>query len=261
MTESDIDLSIVIPAYKEADRIGKSLEKIADFLSDYPERTVEILVVSNCPDETAQEAAKKADLFEHFKVVDEKDRMGKGGAVRLGMYEGEGRYKLFMDTDLSTPLHHLKQVFKLIDENVEVAIGVRDLVKIHKGFLRKTVTKLANLGAQILVVPGIKDTQCGFKLFRGDVAKEVFGRQTITEWSFDVELLAISRKLGYEIEFMDIPDWNDPKTVGLVGDNPIKIVFDEALNLFKIRWKLWTGVYKEINYQHQPATVNYCELT
>ena len=253
------ELSIIIPSYKEADIIGGKLEEIANFLNkNGRNEQTEILVVANCPEDTAVAAAKKALLFKNFRVVDEKTRLGKGGAVRMGMFEAKGRYRMFMDTDLSTPIYHLSEVWEKIQNNEKVIIGVRDLVKIHKGLLRKAITKLANLGAQIIVVPGIKDTQCGFKVFEADAAEEIFSRQTITGWSFDVEILAIARKLGYKIATIDLPDWKDPKTVGLVGDNPLKIVFNEALTLFKIRGLLWGGKYKHANYKHDSSSVNYC---
>ncbi|MEX0932042.1 MAG: glycosyltransferase [Candidatus Saccharimonadales bacterium] len=255
MNKNRTELSIIIPAYKESEIIGDKLQELADYLKKANKiETTEVLVISNCPEATAQEAVKKAAEFKNFMVIDEKDRMGKGGAVRLGMFEASGRYRMFMDTDLSTPLHHLETVFKKIEDGSDVVIGVRDLVKIHKGFLRKYITKLANIGAQVLVVPGIKDTQCGFKLFSEKAAKDIFSRQTITGWSFDVELLAIARKLGYKIETIDIDDWKDPKEVGLVGDNPVKIVFNEAKELFKIRLNLWVGKYKKPNYTHTKST-------
>lgn len=260
MAEPKIDFSIIIPAYKEAGIIGDKLEELAEFLQDREYGAVEVLVVANCPEKTAQAAAAKAGLFKHFRVVDEHDRLGKGGAVRMGMFEARGRYRLFMDTDLSTPLHHLDEVAELIKSHADVIIGVRNLVKIHKGLVRKTITKLANIGAQLLVVPGIPDTQCGFKAFRADAAEAIFSRQTVTGWSFDVEVLALARKLGYQISPIKIDDWKDPKTRGLVGDSPVKVMFNEALVLFQIRFKLWGGTYKEPNYVHQPAQVNYCEL-
>lgn len=255
-----IDLSIVIPAYKEAGIIGAKLEELAQFLNSRSFGEVEVLVVANCPEDTAQAATTKAGLFKNFRVVDEQDRLGKGGAVRLGMFEAKGRYRLFMDTDLSTPLIHLDDIKAKIDDGSEVIIGVRDLLKIHKGLLRKSITKLANIGAQVLVVPGIKDTQCGFKCFSAQAAEAIFSRQTVTGWSFDVEILGIARKLKYKITTVDIPDWKDPKTKGLVGDSPIKVVINEALVLFKIRAQIWLGKYRKPNYQHRPQAVNYCRL-
>jgi dolichyl-phosphate beta-glucosyltransferase len=260
MSHQNLDLSIIMPAYKEADLIKAKLAELAKFLSRHPERQVEVLVVANCPDDTAQAALTMASRFKHFHVVDEQQRLGKGGAVRLGMFEAHGRYRMFMDSDLSTPLHHLEEVFSLMDQNTKVAIGVRDLWRIHKGLARKSMSKAANLAAQILVIPGVKDTQCGFKLFEAAAAEEIFGRQTMTSWSFDIEILGIARKLGYKIDQINLPDWKDPKKVGLVGDSMLGIVIKGFLDPFKIRWNLWTGKYKRPTYRHSPHPKNYCSL-
>lgn len=259
---NSIDLSIIIPAYKEADIIGDKLQELAKFLKDNKDTlgSVEVLVVSNCPEATAQEAIKQINHFDNLRVVDESQRLGKGGAVRLGMFEAKGKYRMFMDTDLSTPLKHVPELVGALNDGADLAIGVRDLVKIHKGALRKTITKVANIGAQVLVVRGVKDTQCGFKAFRAEVAEDLFARQTITGWSFDVELLGIARQRKYKLATVEIPDWKDPKTVGLVGDSPLKVVFNEAITLFQIRFNLWGGRYRKPNYNHKPQAVNYCQV-
>lgn len=251
MDSTQPDLSIIIPAYKEEPYIGESLEKLAEFLNRRGYNNVEIVVVvAKSSDKTLSIARAKAGLFKSLNAIDAGERQGKGRDVRLGMFEARGRYKLFMDADLATPLKHIDDVFRLMSENAQVIIAVRDLVKIHKGLLRKTITKLANIGAQVLLVPGIKDTQCGFKAFEAKAADEIFGRQTILGWSFDVEVLKISRLLGYKISFIEASDWKDPKTVGLVGDSPLKIVFTEATTLFKIRFNVWLGKYKNKTFKY-----------
>jgi hypothetical protein len=124
-------------------------------------------------------------------------------------------------------------------------IAVRNLWTIHHGKRRKVMSKFGNILAQIILLPGIKDTQCGFKAFRADVATAVFERQTMLGWSFDAELLAIARRLGYHITTFEAPDWHDPKEAehGLVGDSPLGSALKTLADLFVIRFGIWTGRY------------------
>src|ERR1035437_7500147 len=142
-----------------------------------------------------------------------------------------------MDADLATPLRHLDDVHAFIAAGGQIGIAVRNLFRIHKGIMRKVMSKSVNIAAQVLVVPGIKDTQCGFKVFEASAAEEIFGRMTLLQWSFDLEVLAIARQLHYKIDFFECPDWKDPKAAGqgLVGDSQIKIVLNGVLDPFRMR--------------------------
>lgn len=251
---SEIDLSIIIPAYMEAERIHQSLTRLAEFLGSGDFGNVEVLVVTaDSPDGTAKIAASAANLFSHFRLIHAGPRVGKGRDVRLGMFEATGRYRLFMDADLATPLHYLNDVKVFMDQGGQVAIAVRNLLVIHKGIMRKVASKSANIAAQILVVPGIKDTQCGFKVFEAQAAKAIFGRMTMLQWSFDMEILAIARRLHYPVEFIEVPDWTDPKadSEGLGGDSILKVALGGFLDPFKIRLGIWSGRYKTAHYKHQ----------
>lgn len=253
MAQKPIDLSIIIPAYREAESIGGSLDSLASFIKENPIGEIEVVVViPDSPDATADIARTKAGLFNNFKVIAAGPRQGKGRDVRLGMFESSGRYRLFMDADLATPLSHLLDVKAGMDRGADVMIAVRDLAKIHKGFMRKLMSTVGNIAAQILILPGIKDTQCGFKAFRADVVEEVFSRQTMLGWSFDAEVLKIARKRGYKIEYIEAPDWKDPKKagMGLVGDSPIKAALQTFWDLVIIRLNVWGGKYKQKTYTH-----------
>lgn len=248
---SSPDLSIIIPAYQEASIIESTLDSLAQYLKQRPFGKVEVIVVvADSPDGTAALARNKTALFDNLRVLNAGERVGKGRDVRFGMYEAKGRYKLFMDADLATPLHHLEDVRTIMNQNALVGIAVRDLLIIHKDVSRKLMSKLANLAAQMLAVPGIKDTQCGFKVFRSDVAEELFGRQTMLKWSFDMEVLAIARYLSYPIDCFEIPDWHDPKPQGLAGDSQIQIVLKGFLDPLKIRRNIWLGRYERPSYKH-----------
>ncbi len=244
-----VDLSIIIPSKNESDRIADSLSKLAAFLdANRKFDNVEVIVITPASDPTAAVAKSKTKLFNNLRVIEFSTSPGKGGSVRLAMLEARGRYRLFMDADLATPLKHLNDVYDLMQRHGDVGIAVRDLWRIHEGLLRKTITKVANLVVQILLVPGIKDTQCGFKVFSARAAEAIFPRQRLTKWSFDVEVLKIARLLGYKIEYIEAPDWKDPKKVGLAGESPLKIAIQEFKDPFVILFNVISGKYKHKTY-------------
>lgn len=250
MSES-INLSIIIPAYKEADMIGPSLERLSTFLAERPNfGNVEVIVLSDGDESSGKAAEAHAHSFKHLRAIYPDGRLGKGGAVRRGMLEAKGKYRLFMDADLATPLRHLDDVQKLIEKDAKVIIAVRNLFKIHKSFSRKIVSKTANIIVQMVVLPGIKDSQCGFKAFEAEAAESIFRRQTMTSWSFDVEILAIARSLKYKIHTIEAPDWKDPKADagGLAGESALKVALKQATDPLKVRLNLIRGRYKIPTY-------------
>ncbi len=251
---SEIDLSIIIPAYKEAETVGHTLERLAAFLAERPNYgQVEVIVVSDGDRTSGEAAEKQKHLFKNLQIIYPGRRLGKGGGVRRGMLVAKGKYRLFMDADLATPLRHLDDVQRLIDQNAPVIIAVRNLWRIHKTLSRKLVSKVANLVVQIVVLPGIRDSQCGFKAFSADATEAIFRRQYMTSWSFDVEILAIAKSLGYKIYYFNAPDWHDPKadTGGLSGESALKIAAKQAIDPLKVRWNLLRGTYKHPHYREE----------
>lgn len=244
------ELSIVIPAYNEGQRIAQSLSALAKFLQHSSRRNVEVLVISQDP-HTHRMASLECKKHDGFSSIELKQRAGKGGAVRIGMFEATGKYKLFMDADLATPLHHLGEVFEFIDRQGEIAIAVRHIDVTHKG-LRKLISEFGNIMTRVLLTPKVPDTQCGFKVFEAEVAKQLFSRQRITSWAFDAEILAIAHQRGYKIEFIEADDWHDPKAdeEGLTGDSQTKAAIEGGLNVLAIKWRLMTGQYKRVTYHH-----------
>lgn len=241
------DLSIIIPAYQEAAAIQSSLITLADRLQEYHLGKVEVLVVvADSPDGTIQLAQGCAERFESLRVLPAGPRAGKGRDVRLGMLAAGGHYRLFMDADLATPLGHLEDVKLAMGRDLPVLIATRNLWQIHQGLSRKLITKGGNWLAQLILLPGLKDTQCGFKLFREDAATAVFGRMTILGWGFDLEILAVARRLGYPIATVHAPDWRDPKAAsgGLTGDAPLHAALQVLRDLTVIRLNLWRGRYR-----------------
>lgn len=234
---SDLRLTIVVPAYHEADRITKSLQDLSAAIKKNldPDTTEVVLVCADSDDNTGDIAEQSADLFKHFKMVRPGPRVGKGRDVRAGIMAGSGKFRMFMDADMATPLHHLEQIKKFMDTNGEVGIGNRKLGAIHSG-LRKYISEFGNVLVQLMIVRGIEDSQCGFKIFRADAAEELFNRMTILNWGFDMELLVIARTHNFEITKMDIPDWHDPKAAeeGFTGDSNLKFVISTGIEMLRI---------------------------
>lgn len=160
--------------------------------------------------------------------------------------EATGEYKLFMDADLATPLHHLNTVRRLMrEEKADLIIGVRNLLTSHTG-LRKIISKTGNRLVKWVLGLNIRDTQCGFKAFRGSVADDLFGVQTINGWGFDMELLAIAKKRSYSIQTIPIHDWKDVD--GSTFDNTaIRGSLSTFKDLLTIKWNLLTGRYEQVS--------------
>ncbi len=228
-------LSIIVPAYHEADLITQSLGDLAKAIEQYFDpATIEVIIVAaDSPDDTAAVAQNSKRLFSNFSVIQPGPRVGKGRDVRAGILGASGQYRMFMDADMATPLHHLQQVKDFMASGGDIAIGSRPLASIHTGF-RKYLSEVGNILVRTLLTPGISDSQCGFKVFRDDVAETIFTRLTILGWGFDMELLTIARIHKYAITTMLIDDWHDPKAEGLTGDSSLKVALDTGVELLRI---------------------------
>jgi dolichyl-phosphate beta-glucosyltransferase len=241
-----IALSIVIPAYQEAPVIALSLSNLADWLTNHDYGRVEVVVVvADSPDGTAAIVRTEAHRFSDFQLVEPGERVGKGRDVRSGMLAARGQYRLFMDADLATPLHHLDELVAYTKTHGDGIIGVRNLGQIHHQFKRRILSEAGNLLAQVVLLPGLRDTQCGFKMFRADITEAVFHRLTILGWGLDLEILAIARTLSYKIATMPIPDWIDPKETGtgLVNDSTRGVAVQTLRDLLVIRLRLLRRLY------------------
>lgn len=243
-----IDLSIIIPAYQEAVRIEKTLDELAKYLKENDYHQVEVLVVTaDSPDGTATLARAKSGLFESFRVIDAGAKVGKGRDVRTGMLAAGGKYRIFMDADLATPLHHLETVRRLMKERVDVAIAVRKLRSSHTG-IRRVISGGGNFLVQALLLPGINDSQCGFKLFSSKATNDLFRRQTIMGWGFDMEILAIARQLKYKIVTFTVSDWDD-KPHGTFESEVHSAALATLGDLVLISWRRIIGRYRHITYE------------
>lgn len=240
-------LSIVVPAYQEEERIGDTLVALAEHLQRTGRTDAEVVVVAatrpdGTTDRTAAIAREAAASFTSLRLVTPGTRAGKGRDVRVGMLAARGRVRVFMDADLATPLHHLDTALRLAEAGHPAVIGVRDLTSSHRG-LRKLISSVGNRLVQLVLLPGIGDTQCGFKLFTAPVAEEVFGRQTIDGWGFDMEVLAISRHLGRPVTTIPVPDWEDVSG-GTFSDAPVRAALKTLQDLAQIKWRAVSGGYR-----------------
>lgn len=193
---------MVIPAYNEAARILPTLERVREYLSAQDYSWTVTVVSDGSRDETNAMVRSFVETDERFHLIESVPNRGKGFVVRKGMLDVEGEWKLFSDADLAAPIEEIEKLWPAI-EKAPIAIGSRPLresrLEKRQPLYREMLGRLANKLIQALAVPGIQDTQCGFKLFRADVAQDVFSRCKLNGFSFDFESLMIARDLGYEI--------------------------------------------------------------
>lgn len=197
-------LSIVIPAHNEQNRLPATLEKIFRFLEQQT-FTSEVIVVENGSTDATYEIAQQfAARHPNLRVI--QSEKGKGAAVQRGMLAAQGDFRFMCDADLSMPVEEVVKFIPPALQDFDIAIASREA----KGAVRYNEPSYRHLGGrginfliQTLILPGLNDTQCGFKCFRAEVAEDVFRRQTLMGWSFDIELLYIARRHGYRI--VEIP--------------------------------------------------------
>lgn len=236
-------LSVVIPAYNEAERIPSTLVAIDAYLSkvNYP---YEIIVANDgSKDATADVVGKMAKTIRHLKLLDFKENRGKGAVVRDGMLAAEGKYRVFTDADNSTSIDHFEKMLPAFNEGFDVVICSRaaegSKLDPPEPWYRQLPGKLGNLfWIQLLVLPGLWDTQCGFKGFTAESAERIFRLTRISGWGFDIEALAVAKRLGYKIKEIPVHWVNDTRS-HVKASAYLKVLMETA----KIRLWLWTGKY------------------
>ena len=237
-------LSVVIPAYNEEKRITDTLMSVDAYLEkqsyDY-----EIIVIDNNSKDKTSEVVKnlEATSIQKSSVV-LVTTPGKGAAVKAGLLESAtGDIVMFMDADNATPISEIEKFLPYFDQGFDVVIGSRytnpDLVKVHQPFYRILLSRMSNLLIQFLAVPGIKDTQLGFKAFTSKAAKDIFPLVTIIRWGFDMEVLTVARAKGYKIKEVGV-SWTEHGG----GHVPLKAYVESLVDLFKIKLRSMAGRYK-----------------
>jgi len=199
------ELSIVIPAYNEAKRIGSTLEKVLDYFRGQ-NASFEIIVVDDgSKDKTDGIVRGFSKNYPEVKILRHRTNLGKGAAVKTGVFEAKGDYILFSDADLSTPIEEIeKLLLELKEKRYDIAIGSRGVpgskIVVSQPWYRQWVGKFFPLLVHFLIFKDIRDTQCGFKLFKEDVARELFSSQKIRGFSFDVEIIYLAKRRGCRVK-------------------------------------------------------------
>lgn len=237
---NDIYLSVIIPAYNEENRIGKTLDVLREYLSKQP-YSYEILVVADGPtDKTVEVVREKIKTIPSLTLIDRKKNMGKGYTVKEGMLKANGRIRLFTDADNSTDISHFEKMRPLFDKGAEVVIGSRHprdakgaRQAVPQPWYKRAMGMAGNLFIQLVAVRGIWDTQCGFKAFRSFAAERIFSQTRINRWAFDIEALALAKALNYKIEIVPVYWINDPHS-------HVKFYsyFKTLWETVKVRWNL-----------------------
>ena len=242
------DLSIIIPAYCEERRIGATLDHLADFLkhdSFFKHKDVEVIVVAaDAPDRTHEIVASKQELFRRFVSLRPGPRVGKGRDVQYGMLRAQGKFVVYMDADLATPLHHLQDFYMACERGSDVVVATRNLLAYRKSSFRNVFSYIGNVLYRIAGGVPVEDTQCGFKIFRASACQLCFTRQTILGWGFDIEILAIAQSNELKVTPRRVDDWQD-MPYSTYTDNAWKIAARSVRDFVHITFKRLTGAYAD----------------
>ncbi len=206
-------LSIVVPAYEEALRLGPTLDRLGAWMAEQPFE-VELLVVDDgSEDATIEVARERVASQPGLRPLRYDQNRGKGYAVGHGVAHAKGERVLFSDADLSTPIEEYGRLAARLDEGYDVAIGSRALadsrLEKRQPLYRELMGRTFNLLVQATVFPGIRDTQCGFKLFTAEAARDCFSLRRIDGFAFDVEVLFVARRLGLRVAEVPVVWIND----------------------------------------------------
>ncbi len=230
--------SLVIPAYNERVRIESCIRRVAEWVRTRPgEVSWEVILADDgSTDDTVERARAIArDEKLELSVLSYPDNRGKGAAIRAGVLASAGETILISDTDLSTPLSEWEKLADALRTH-PIAIGSRalqdHLVRKRQSFHRVLLGRAGNRLIQMLAVPGIQDTQCGFKLFRGEEARGLFRDARIDRFAWDVEILYLARRRGLAIAEIPVLWFNSP-------ESKVRVVRDAVQTLWDVLWIRW----------------------
>lgn len=210
-------LSIVIPAYNEENRITPTIDSVVSYAENiFPGQYEIIIVLDGSMDNTPDIVEQLSQKYSAIKIFTNDTNQGKGASVRRGILASVGEYVLFMDADNSTHINELDAMLPLCEAGVEVVIGSRDMkdshIAVHQARYKEILGDLGNWWIQRILVGGLNDTQCGFKVFKGDIARQLFAKASMKGWSFDIEILALARHWGYSVKEMPVIWYNDSES-------------------------------------------------
>jgi dolichyl-phosphate beta-glucosyltransferase len=248
-----IEYSIVMPAYNEADKISSTITQVLGFMRGFCESFEFLIVNDGSSDSTAQIVADMARENTELHLIDNPHK-GKGFAVWTGIMKAQGEYIYMADADLSTPITELKKLTVWVkDQDFDIVIASREGIgadRVGEPVYRHIMGRVFNIWVQLIALPGIQDSQCGFKLFKKKAAKDIFSRLQIYGsdskqikgayfGAWDVEVLYLARKLGYTVKQVPVT-WVHVKTTRI---SPIKDSFKMASDVIKVRMNDLKGKY------------------
>jgi dolichyl-phosphate beta-glucosyltransferase len=232
-------LSIVIPAYNEQNRIAVTLEKIIQYLQECDFSSEVVVVDDGSSDKTKEIIESFYEKPIPLKLIHFSSNHGKGWAIKAGVQASKGRYILFTDADLSTPITEVRKLLDYLEKDYDIAIGSRALQQsillVRQSWWRQGMGKIFNRLIRLFVLKGIKDTQCGFKCFKKDVAKKLFSLSLLSGFAFDVEILFLASRMNYKIAEVPVTWRNDPES----KVNPLIDSCRMILDLVKLKWRFY----------------------
>jgi len=239
-------LSVIVPAYNEESRIAPTLQTLHNYLCRQDYAWEVIVVVDGARDQTMARIKEFAAGKVGVHYIDRKQNRGKGFTVRQGMLQATGSIRLFTDADNSTDIAHFDKMRPLFDSGYQVVICSRDpkdaagaRQAVPQPLLKRILGNAGNLFIQAMAVPGVWDTQCGFKAFSAGAAARIFSISRIDRWGFDIEALALARRFNYKIGIVPAY-WVDNAETHVTLANYVDALFDTV----RVRWGLMTGRYK-----------------
>lgn len=235
-------ISFIIPVYNEAKRVHKAIIGLEKYLQKADFDYEVLFIDDGSQDQTAAKIQNLSPKF-HFRIVSYRPNRGKGYAVRTGMLESRGDYRLFLDVDMSTPIEAFEDFRPHLDPKT-VLIGSRkgegSKVTKHQPFIREKMGQVFTLLARFFIASEVTDFTCGFKCFPKSAAVKIFPKTKIERWSYDAEILFLAKAYGFKIREVPVT-WTDDQGTRVVL---LKDSIQSFLDLMKIRWLSFRGVYK-----------------
>lgn len=238
-----IYLSVILPVYNEEKLIESTLFGVAEYLKAQNYRYEIIAIDDGSTDNTKSILTGLQNKIENLRTIFDDNNFGKGFVVRRALLAARGKFRLFMDSDNSTDISEVKKFLEVMEKEADVAIGDRTLASSiilkHQATYKKILGNIGNLFVRALIIPDIKDTQCGFKCFKEEVVEDIFPMLEINRWAFDMEILSLASKCGYKIKTIPVI-WKDRR------ESRVKILdyLFTLLDLFKIKINIITNKYE-----------------
>ncbi len=227
-------LSVVIPAYNEESRLPDTLRALSDYLRGNFKEYEIIVVDDGSSDGTSAVVGTMGRELHNLTLISYPSNAGKGHATRRGVSASKGDLVLTCDADMSTPIREYEKLLPFVRDDFDIAIGSRGLrdsdIAVRQPWYRERMGRMFNAFVRALVVGGIKDTQCGFKLFKGDIARSLFKGNIIDGFAFDVEILFLAKRKGYRIKEVPIRWLNSPNSRVKIISDSLKM-FGELLRI------------------------------